>query len=176
MKAITIWQPWADLIVRGYKGNETRSWATSYTGPIAIHAAKYRKLPHEVYEQIAEAIGITPDKYPGSWLHQLEEGTPAQRFGAVLGTAIIGEVLPTTLKIVGDTEKALGDFSPGRYAWPLQGVREFKDPVQAKGKQGIWNWEPPNCIGCIWSRLERYEVCFHCSRSTRLTDQYTTGC
>ena len=40
MKAITIWQPWASLLVSGRKRYETRSWATSYRGPIAIHAAR----------------------------------------------------------------------------------------------------------------------------------------
>ena len=40
MKAITIWQPWASLLACGGKRFETRSWATSYRGPIAIHAAK----------------------------------------------------------------------------------------------------------------------------------------
>ena len=39
MKALTIWQPWASLLVSGQKKYETRSWATSYRGPIAIHAA-----------------------------------------------------------------------------------------------------------------------------------------
>lgn len=174
MKAITIWQPWADLIIRGFKGNETRSWATSYTGTIAIHAGKYRKLPHEIYEQIAEAIGITSDEYEGSWLHQLEQGEPAHRFGAILGTAIMGEVLPTTLKIADHREKALGDFAPGRYAWPLQGVRPLDSPIPAKGKQGIWNWEPPACAGCLWWRLGREEMCFRCNRYIRLADQYTT--
>lgn len=39
MKALTIWQPWASLLACGAKQYETRSWATSYRGPIAIHAA-----------------------------------------------------------------------------------------------------------------------------------------
>ena len=39
MKAITIWQPWAEFVAAGVKHNETRSWATKYRGPIAIHAA-----------------------------------------------------------------------------------------------------------------------------------------
>lgn len=39
MKAITLWQPWASLIALGVKTIETRSWATSHRGPIAIHAA-----------------------------------------------------------------------------------------------------------------------------------------
>lgn len=40
MKAITILQPWASLIAIGAKRFETRSWPTSYRGPIAIHAGK----------------------------------------------------------------------------------------------------------------------------------------
>lgn len=39
MKAITIWQPWASLLAIGEKQFETRSWATTYRGPIAIHSA-----------------------------------------------------------------------------------------------------------------------------------------
>lgn len=40
MKAISLWQPWATLISTGDKTWETRSWATTYRGPLAIHAAK----------------------------------------------------------------------------------------------------------------------------------------
>jgi len=39
MKAITLWQPWASMLACGAKQFETRSWATNYQGPIAIHAA-----------------------------------------------------------------------------------------------------------------------------------------
>ena len=44
MKAITIWQPWASMLACGAKQYETRSWATKYRGPIAIHAAAL-KIP-----------------------------------------------------------------------------------------------------------------------------------
>ena len=40
MKVITIRQPWAFAIIRLGKDVENRSWATSYVGPILIHAAK----------------------------------------------------------------------------------------------------------------------------------------
>lgn len=33
-----------------------------------------------------------------------------------------------------------GDFSPGRYAWLLDGI-EPCDPTPARGKQGLWNWD-----------------------------------
>ncbi|HET6983776.1 MAG TPA: ASCH domain-containing protein [Myxococcaceae bacterium] len=38
MRAITIRQPWAELIVRGEKDVENRSWRTRHRGPLLIHA------------------------------------------------------------------------------------------------------------------------------------------
>jgi activating signal cointegrator 1 len=40
MKGLTLTQPWASLVANGAKTIETRSWSTSYRGPVAIHAAK----------------------------------------------------------------------------------------------------------------------------------------
>jgi hypothetical protein len=40
MKAISIRQPWASLIVAGYKTIENRTWDTGYRGPLLIHAGK----------------------------------------------------------------------------------------------------------------------------------------
>lgn len=40
MKAISLWQPWASLIAGGHKAIETRSWTTTYRGPLAIHATR----------------------------------------------------------------------------------------------------------------------------------------
>jgi hypothetical protein len=38
-------------------------------------------------------------------------------------------------------EKAFGDYSPGRYGWMLEDPVMFEQPVPAKGKLGIWDWE-----------------------------------
>ena len=40
MKALTIKQPWAYLIIHGGKDIENRTWRTKYRGRILIHAAK----------------------------------------------------------------------------------------------------------------------------------------
>jgi len=40
MKAISIRQPWAWLIVNGYKDIENRSWPTKFRGRVLIHASK----------------------------------------------------------------------------------------------------------------------------------------
>jgi hypothetical protein len=39
MKCLSIRQPYADAILDGRKLAEFRTWSTSYTGPIAVHAA-----------------------------------------------------------------------------------------------------------------------------------------
>jgi hypothetical protein len=44
MKAISVRQPWAYLIVEGIKRIENREWNTQYRGPLLIHAAgRYRE-------------------------------------------------------------------------------------------------------------------------------------
>lgn len=40
MKALTIHQPWASLIITGAKALENRRWRTKYRGPLLIHASK----------------------------------------------------------------------------------------------------------------------------------------
>jgi hypothetical protein len=40
LKAITIHQPWAQLLVTGEKLYETRSWHTSHRGQLVVHAAR----------------------------------------------------------------------------------------------------------------------------------------
>ena len=38
MKVLTVKEPWASLIINGYKMYEFRSWKTKYRGKILIHA------------------------------------------------------------------------------------------------------------------------------------------
>lgn len=40
MKAISIRQPWASLIIAGIKPVENRKWKSTYTGPLLIHASQ----------------------------------------------------------------------------------------------------------------------------------------
>src|SRR5262245_2237350 len=40
IKCLSLWQPWATLLIHGKKRYETRSWKTAHTGRILIHAAR----------------------------------------------------------------------------------------------------------------------------------------
>lgn len=61
MKAISIRQPWAWLIVNGYKDIENRNWDTKYRGQVLIHASSRRPTKAEVHEAwmiLREARGL----------------------------------------------------------------------------------------------------------------------
>ncbi len=154
MKAITVWQPWAGALTAGIKKNETRSWAMKYRGPIAIHAAKkavptpwgeaiepeawrvLQKILLKIGANLYYESGITPapDKYESKLA-----------FGAVLATAELVDCIPITpeyIATLSPDELALGDYTPGRYAWKLANVKKLPEPVPTKGRQGLWNWEP----------------------------------
>lgn len=45
MKAISLHQPWADMIAQGSKTIETRTWWTSYRGALLIVSTKKPDLP-----------------------------------------------------------------------------------------------------------------------------------
>jgi hypothetical protein len=51
--ALSVRQPWAWLLVNGYKDIENRTWYTSYRGPCLIHAGKtfdqvgYERIRHK---------------------------------------------------------------------------------------------------------------------------------
>ena len=59
MKALSIRQPWAWLIIHGGKDIENRTWKTKYRGPVLIHAGK--KIDMAAYSRLAdEGIGLPP--------------------------------------------------------------------------------------------------------------------
>lgn len=64
--ALSIRQPWAWLIVNGYKDVENRDWPTRFRGPVLIHAGKTLTVKHhaEVCERLALAGLIPPDMPP----------------------------------------------------------------------------------------------------------------
>ena len=50
MKALSIPQPWAWLIVNGFKDIENRSWSTKIRGKVFIHASK--GMTHDEYNGV----------------------------------------------------------------------------------------------------------------------------
>ena len=66
LKAISIRQPWAWLIVNGYKDVENRLWAANLRGPVLIHASKSRSdtTPDALaYIKRKYRVANLPDKF-----------------------------------------------------------------------------------------------------------------
>ena len=63
--ALSIRQPWAWLIVHGYKDIENRDWYTSFRGRLLVHAGQ--TLTRRYYEQTCvelDAVGLIPPDMP----------------------------------------------------------------------------------------------------------------
>ncbi len=141
MKALTIWQPYAILWAKGDKKYETRSWSTSYRGPIAIHAAK--KPVRKTIDNLATVGAWDTLKAFESLFTQPGELDQLST-GAIVGTAnLVGCNLITEefMKTLSPQEIALGNFVIGGYAWEITDRVLFDNPIPAKGAQGFWNWE-----------------------------------
>jgi hypothetical protein len=148
-----MWQPWATLKVKQggrIKQYETRSWGVSYRGPVAIQAARrptrtclYEIGDAEVLRQIILALrdcGVAPTDM--SLRQCAEYFTKKERLpiGAVIGVGDLIACHPITPEFaagISARERALGDFTPGRFAWEFKDMSEVY-PVKAAGKQGLW--------------------------------------
>lgn len=133
MKALSLWPPWGSFIAGGFKRIETRSWYTPHRGWLAIHQTKSwdrevaedcQELPH--FRETLVACGFTT-------LRQLP-------LGSVLAVARLVDCVPTTsprLADIGELERLLGDYSPGRFGWMFDEIIKLPEPISAKGMQGI---------------------------------------
>jgi hypothetical protein len=152
MKAISLWQPWASAIAIGSKRIETRGWATSYRGPLAIHAAK-RCVKSELHNY----------SYDGHWhaaMFPLKKGHDLERplwefipFGAIIAICYLSDCrraesfpdaeldAPRKREGMSDTwtERMMGHFWPGRWGWVLDHIRSLKAPLPYKGMQGLFD-------------------------------------
>lgn len=151
MRAVTVWQPWASLIMVGAKPWEFRgrSFLAYANHPqigerIVIHAGARPVKPAEV-DDLLHRLGRKNDhtgliEAPARQL--LERVRAAYKcrllpLGAALGTAVIGEpkLSPDIFGIpVADSDR--GNFN---YGWPMSDLRPFKAPIPMKGSQGFFN-------------------------------------
>jgi hypothetical protein len=120
IKGLTLHQPWASAIALGLKRYETRSWRTSYRGPLAIHAS---------------LAGMDLDANLLAARYGLR-GAPR---GAIVAVVELFECFPIVGIPMSQTEVDFGVFRPGRYAWELTNIRPLREPYPILGHQGLWN-------------------------------------
>ena len=125
MKVLTIRNPWAELIVSGYKKYEFRSWKTNYRGKILIHSSANLEK---------------------SMLSRFQDYNLQYINGAIIGEA---EIIDCIL-VDEEFNKKLMSIDPvvyGRsnhkenYAWKLENIKKYDKPIFIKGKLGLWSYE-----------------------------------
>lgn len=115
MRALSIRQPWAWLVVNGHKNVENRTWATRFRGRIYVHAGQR----------------IVPDDYPEQRAYVGESGIviPAE----LARGAIVGEVT-----ITGCLDFSDSPWFCGPYGFTLAEPVAYENPVPYRGQLGFF--------------------------------------
>jgi len=121
MKALSIRQPWAELIIQGRKTIELRTWQTSYRGRIAIHASQ------TVREEACIAYGLDPARVVR---------------GVLVGTAELVDI--STLdeaawEILRGEHLSLRDFPGPMFGWRLENPQRLPQPIPLRGRMNLFN-------------------------------------
>jgi len=144
MKALTLTQPWATLVAIGAKKIETRSWNTSYRGPLAIHAAAGKYVDDYLLMKIEPFYSALRDAGIESRLQ-----IPLGGVVAICNLVQVDSIKDGYEKHITYNERSFGDYTAGRFAWILKNVVPLSEPFAAKGSLGLWEWgglptsEPP---------------------------------
>ena len=160
MKALTICQPWASLIMAGAKPFEFRGWRAprSMIGQrIVIHAAKRRPDWHECRHlllalQEGGEIAAETCLHPAIALPILCGCVDELPRSAGLGTAIIGEPRLGTriaeefgMPRVNDSDRD----QHANWGWPMLDVEVWPEPIPMRGAQGFWHWHTPGDLSLV---------------------------
>jgi hypothetical protein len=124
MKALTIRQPWAELILQGRKTIELRKWTTRHRGPLAIHAG-------------TQVDVVSCRK------HGLDPRSLAK--GALIGTAEVVEMIEFDQELWNRLRDRHLDPSRGPddwQGWSLRNPRRLKKPIPCRGLPGLFQVPP----------------------------------
>jgi len=121
MKALSIRQPWAELILQGHKTIELRTWQTHYRGRLAIHASQTVRV------EACLAYGLDPSRVVR---------------GALVGTVELVDILvldEAAWEALRDQHLSLHDFPGPMFGWRLENPRRLPQPIPMRGRMGLFN-------------------------------------
>ena len=113
-KAITLYQPWAHLVIHGGKNIENRLWRTKHRGPLLIHASKGQVTRPQYYDRNANPV---PGGFPEDMQH-----------GGIIGVVDIVDIDKNWMR-----PWAMHGF----WHWFLVNPRPLPF-IPCSGKRGIW--------------------------------------
>lgn len=124
MKALTIKEPWASLIIEEYKKYEFRSWKTKYRGKILIHAGL--SIEKDMMERFKDYnIDINPGYIIGE--------------ATITDCILVDEEFNCELRSIDPVVYGRSNHTE-TYAWKLENVVKYENQISCKGKLGLWNY------------------------------------
>lgn len=131
MKALSIWQPWASLIIAGPKRVENRNWGTPWRGPLLIHASK--------------AQGEKPD-----WQGPIDDIDGQPEFDALPFGALLG-IVKLTACVMYDEDKRVRrhSWASGPVCWVMLDPQPFAEPIPYRGQRKLFD-VPDDILSCPW--------------------------
>jgi len=133
VKAITICQPYAHLIMEGRKTCENRTWPTNYRGPIYIHAGKSRSWL-DIWSNGGEDFD-----------HESRIPIRSMDFGAVIAIAELVACIHIESKLLPEWRARMTEEQQhhvnGPWCWILSGVVPV-GPWPWRGAQGLFEINP----------------------------------
>ncbi len=150
MKVLTVYQPWASLIMVGAKPYEFRRWdyrqrVRGIEGQrVVIHASARPIRPVEVEDIIARISDHISSLRREVAMPLLERLRNAHRcrgvlpLAAGLGTAVIGA--PKSVTALFNSPADSDRLDHHMFAWPLTKIERWDEPVPMRGMQGFWTW------------------------------------
>lgn len=161
MKALTIWQPWASLILVGAKPFDFRGWhapksiigqrIVNHAAARKIDAMEVRHMLHLLeHRDSCESIGLAAAElclHPDRAIPVLEAALRGELpMAAGLGTMIVGQPrLGTDIAAEFGVPRA-NDSDRDEHAnwgWPMLEIERWPEPIPMRGAQGLWNWPTP---------------------------------
>ncbi len=140
MKAISIKQPWASLIIEGVKDIENRTWKTSYRGTVLIHSSS---KPINNFVDIGQFLTVY------QMIEAFENEFKLGPLSAILGTVDIVDCVINHPSIWAEKTEATIDFNlkpltatyKPIYNWVLANPVKFENPIlNVKGKLSFWDY------------------------------------
>ncbi len=121
--ALSVKQPWALLIVAGYKNVENRSWPTRFRGRIYIHASSSRG---DMGPEIAD------------WIIRRLDGKQVETFKHIMRRPVFGAIIGE-VDIVDCVQNHPSKWAiRGQYQWVLANPVRYEKPIECRGALGLF--------------------------------------
>jgi ASC-1-like (ASCH) protein len=120
MKALSLKQPYAELVVSGEKKIELRTWNTKFRGEFLVHASK------QVDKTAMKMFGFN--------------SLPS---GCIVGKAVLTDVkhYSSDEEHIADKNKHLASSIWGEYGFVLEKAKRLVKPIPCKGALNFWEYK-----------------------------------